>query len=42
MSQSGVEQLWNEMRFNVGTAQPGSGTKWLLVPYVCEEGGYGG
>ncbi len=47
MSPSGAEQLWNEMRFSVvcclvGTAQPGLGTKWLLVSYVCEEDGYGG
>lgn len=35
MSPSGVEQLWNEMRFSdvcssVGTVQPSFGTKWLL------------
>lgn len=47
MSPSGMEQLWNEMRCSdvcgsVGTVQPRLWHKMAAVPYVREEGGYGG
>lgn len=47
MCPSGIEQLWNEMRFSV-VCRPGwHGTAWFwhkmaAVQYVCGEGGYGG